>query len=52
MRLIWSGFLLVGLLLTGMSIYERREAPGDRQRMPALTGEGGLPFPSPNPPKK
>jgi hypothetical protein len=25
MRLIWSGFLLTGLLLMGLSIYERRE---------------------------
>jgi hypothetical protein len=48
MRLIWSGFLMVGLLLSGMSIYERRQAREERWRMTAPTAEGGYPFPSPN----
>lgn len=50
MRLIWSGFLMTGLLLMGMSVYERRQWRDDERggRMPAPTAEGGLPYPSPN----
>jgi hypothetical protein len=30
MRLIWSGFLLTGLFMIGLSIYERRELRSER----------------------
>jgi hypothetical protein len=30
MRLFWSGFLVVGLFLTGLSVYERRQLRQDR----------------------
>jgi hypothetical protein len=50
MRLIWSGFLMTGLLLMGMSAYERRQMREDEPgRGPAPTAEGGLPFPIPTP---
>jgi hypothetical protein len=48
MRLIWSGFLMVGLLLTGLSVYERREMPADQRISPALVSEDGTGFPNPN----
>jgi hypothetical protein len=51
MRLIWSGFLMAGLLLTGYSVYERRELRDEsRQDETGLvaTSEDGLPMPSPN----
>jgi hypothetical protein len=48
MRLIWSGFLMTGLLLVGMSTYERRQVRDDQRGGLAPTAEGGLPFPSPN----
>ena len=49
MRLIWSGFLMTGLLLMGMSAYERRQMRDEgRGRGLAPTAEGGLPFPNPN----
>jgi hypothetical protein len=47
MRLIWSGFLMTGLLLVGMSAYERRQAMEERRGL-TPTAEGGYPFPSPN----
>lgn len=57
MRLIWSGFLMTGLLLTGMSVYERRQmSQEERQEERGLVGtsEDGSPMPSPNgtPPPK
>jgi hypothetical protein len=49
MRLIWSGFLMTGLLLMGMSAYERRQMREEgRGRGPAPTAEGGFPYPNPN----
>ena len=51
MRLIWSGFLMTGLLLMGMSAYERRQmSREDRQEEQGLvaTSEDGSPMPSPN----
>jgi hypothetical protein len=47
MRLIWSGFLMTGLLLVGMSVYERRHVSEERAGL-APTAEGGYPFPNPN----
>lgn len=50
MRLIWSGFLMTGLLLIGMSVFERRQAAQE----PVVTqggvssSEDGTGFPSPN----
>jgi hypothetical protein len=32
MRLIWSSFLLTGLLMIGVSVYERREARDTQPR--------------------
>jgi hypothetical protein len=57
MRVIWSGFLVAGLFLVGMSVYERRQAFDDGQRptvedrrqVQPATAEGGLPFPTPRP---
>jgi hypothetical protein len=48
MRLIWSGFLMAGLFLTGMSVYERRQEREQWGRTPVPTAEGGLGFPNPN----
>jgi len=48
MRLIWSGFLMAGLLLTGMSVYERRQMREERNQALAPAAEGGLPYPNPN----
>jgi hypothetical protein len=47
MRLIWSGFLMTGLLLMGMSAYERRQSMDERRGL-TPTAEGGFPYPSPN----
>lgn len=52
MRLIWSGFLMTGLLLMGMSAYERRQmreglVAQDETGLVA-TSEDGSPMPSPN----
>lgn len=50
MRLIWSGFLMTGLLLIGTSVFERRQAA--REPVSAQEGvtasEDGTGFPSPN----
>jgi hypothetical protein len=52
MRLIWSGFLLTGLFLIGVSIYERRELrdTGSRYEHGAIhASEDGVPDPTPTP---
>ena len=48
MRLLWAGFLMTGLLLIGVSTYERREARGE-QPTPVLQCEDGTGFPQPYP---
>jgi hypothetical protein len=55
MRLFWIGFLTTGLLLIGLSTYERREAT-ESEMAPAtssLAGDGaGFPEPYPTPTPK
>lgn len=53
MRLIWSSFLLTGLFMIGLSVYERRE---QRQEQPGYEDDGGIhgsedgiPCPTPTP---
>jgi hypothetical protein len=50
MRLVWAGFLMTGLLLIGLSTYERSVAP-DQPAAPttASRGEDGTGFPQPYP---
>ena len=55
MRLFWSGFLMTGLLLVGLSAYEERLVTDE----PSLPGaaevsasEDGTGYPHPYPPKK
>ncbi|MFN8091638.1 MAG: hypothetical protein U0599_05330 [Vicinamibacteria bacterium] len=49
MRLIWSGFLLTGLLMLGLSVYERRELRDAQSRYEdggvIHASEDGMPFP-------
>ena len=53
MRLLWAGFLATGLLLMGMSTYERREARGEEPAPVALAEDGtGFPYPHPTPTPK
>jgi hypothetical protein len=52
MRLIWSGFLLTGLLMVGLSVYERRELRRERPQHsedggPMYGSEDGIPYPPP-----
>jgi hypothetical protein len=49
MRLIWSGFLVTGLLLIGMSAFERQRAKTDLGAPGAVTCEDGTPMPQPYP---
>ena len=50
MRLFWAGFLMTGLLLMGVSTYERREARA-RGEAPSevAASEDGTGFPQPYP---
>ena len=50
MRLFWTGVLTTGLLLIGLSTYERRESL-DPEAAPATSslGEDGSGFPQPYP---
>jgi hypothetical protein len=51
MRLFWAGFLMTGLLLIGVSTYERSVAP-DAPAAPTATSsrcEDGTGFPQPYP---
>ena len=56
MRLFWAGFLMTGLLLMGVSTYERREARaqgGDAPPPVAMAEDGtGFPYPHPTPTPK
>ena len=55
MRLFWAGFLMTGLLLMGVSTYERREASarGEALTPVALAEDGtGFPYPYPTPTPK
>ena len=50
MRLLWTGFLMTGLLLIGVSTYERREAlAGGVAPTSSSLGEDGTGFPQPYP---
>ena len=50
MRLFWTGFLMTGLLLIGVSTYERSVAPGEPVApSSASRGEDGTGFPQPYP---
>ena len=50
MRLVWAGFLMTGLLLIGVSTYERSVAPsGPAVPTMASMGEDGTGFPQPYP---
>jgi len=49
MRLIWGGFLMTGLMLVGMSVYERRQAREEYRESLTPTAEGGYPYPTPSP---
>ena len=48
MRLFWIGLLMTGLVLIGVSTYERREGPVTAPEM-APAGEDGTGFPQPYP---
>jgi len=49
MRLFWTGFLMTGLLLIGVSTYERRVAPDKPGAVSASRCEDGTGFPQPYP---
>lgn len=52
MRLIWSGFLLTGLLMLGLSVYERRELRDAQPRYEdgaIHASEDGMQPPTPSP---
>ena len=50
MRLFWTGFLMTGLLLIGVSTYERSVAPvGPAAPTTASMAEDGTGFPQPYP---
>jgi len=54
MRLIWSSFLLTGLFMIGLSVYERREARGVQPRYEEggaihASEDGMVPPPTPSP---
>jgi len=48
MRLFWTGVLMTGLLLIGLSTYERRESL-DPQAAPMTSSLDGAGFPEPYP---
>ena len=53
MRQFWVGFLMTGLLLIGVSTYERREARSEQRPAVALAEDGtGFPYPYPTPKPK
>lgn len=57
MRLIWGSFLLTGLFMIGLSVYERRELRHERPGYEDVGGpihgsEDGVPNPSPTPSPK
>ena len=53
MRMLWVGFLMTGLLLIGVSTYERREAPGEVPTADSVAEDGtGFPQPYPTPTPK
>jgi hypothetical protein len=50
MRLFWAGFLMTGLLLIGLSTYDRRQAgDGVEDGIVATSAEDGSPMPNPYP---
>jgi hypothetical protein len=51
MRLFWTGVLATGLLLIGLSTYERQESLSEPESATASSamGEDGTPFPQPYP---
>jgi hypothetical protein len=54
MRVFWAGFLMTGLLLIGLSVYEGQQAT-DEQLGIVTASEDGTPMPDPYPtppPKK
>jgi hypothetical protein len=54
MRLFWTGFLMTGLLLIGLSTYERRgeRVRRDTSSAPVAQSEDGTGFPYPYPTPK
>ena len=50
MRIFWAGFLMTGLLLVGVSTYERREARArGEEPSEVAASEDGTGFPQPYP---
>ncbi len=51
MRLFWVGFLTTGLLLIGLSAYDRRQITDDApaSETAVTASEDGTPMPQPNP---
>jgi hypothetical protein len=53
MRLFWAGFLMTGLLLMGVSTYDRREARAEGEApSDVVASEDGTGFPQPYPTPK
>ena len=54
MRLFWVGFLTTGLLVIGLSAYDRRQITDDAAASEAVVtaSEDGSPWPQPNPTPK
>lgn len=48
MRLIWTGFLLTGLLLTGLSAYESGQTREEPVTPMMVATEDGTPMPPPD----
>ncbi len=50
MRVFWAGFLMTGLLLIGLSVYEGQQATDEQLGMGIVTAsEDGTPIPDPYP---
>jgi hypothetical protein len=47
MRVLWAGFLLTGLLLVGVSVYDSVQAPAAPAAPTVSTCEDGTGFPHP-----
>jgi hypothetical protein len=48
MRVFFVGFLMTGLFLVGLSVFERRQAGGTREMTTVfVTSEDGTPMPRP-----